>query len=412
MTSASLNKSPYIAPPASVSAVSSSAASSSLVQTTSTITQKPIALILKAEYDHNGSISQPSGRFFLRTLAQTHHVIRRIIQQSSDIEREINATPGADLLIIHAHGRPDLIRLGNGWWWNSYYFQPRFHDFENLSPRAQIFLLSCQTGNGLAQKIADASYRRVTAPITDINSLGSFLSFCKDHQSLEVRTNHLFYDCQSMIQYQKGKTPIYCIDYPNIDYFIGLEKFLKTEAEELLDPSAAMELGDLYVLQDKKDLAKEYYKKAADSSSETGRAYWKLSEIYLSEGFRDLEETYLKLSADRGYAPAKLALAFKYLSRAVAFLYEEKDPIQAMFWFEKAKKLNSLSFDETIRFRLAYHYSAMRQMCGSLKNYAISTRCGHWMLSTSRNICNDCSKKFDRVATWLATSVLKLSFHP
>ncbi len=106
----------------------------------------------------------------LATLEKTHRVVQRWLADKGDIKKRLDEIHEAfpdqpiEYAIIEAHGTPSSIMMHEER--NEFYDTPKAEDFESMAPDGRIFLISCDTGSpqGIAQKIHEASGRRVFAP--------------------------------------------------------------------------------------------------------------------------------------------------------------------------------------------------------------------------------------------------------
>src|SRR5271157_4158942 len=145
-------------------------------------TGAPSALILTGESDLNNNLYGSPSQFFILTIAKTHRIGLRIIKRKEDIPKAIDEEKtlnkkSIQALFFYAHGNSSGLQLGNEETYSSTDIKP--NDFEGLDPNAEIFLFSCQSGKGLAQKIADITNRIVFATPMNLSPVSTSFSFCK-----------------------------------------------------------------------------------------------------------------------------------------------------------------------------------------------------------------------------------------
>ena len=132
----------------------------------------PIAMVIKAENDHNGMLSAAPAQSLLLQIARTHKVAIKTIEDACRFGTAISGSgANASLLVVMAHGYSDKIQFGFNTFWSRWLGNPFYHknhitkeDFESLKPDAKIILYACATGQGIAQEIANLSNRIVYAP--------------------------------------------------------------------------------------------------------------------------------------------------------------------------------------------------------------------------------------------------------
>lgn len=242
----------------------------------------PTALVLISEYDHNGAFYNPYNYMFLHEISKTHRISIEIIKDVSEIKQNIDKqVKPVDLLVIDGHGDNELIQINKDIYLKEANLDKEM--FKNLSSKAIIFLNSCHTGNGLAQKIAEVTHRKVFAP-----TLGLL--------------------CSDLAYSYEGKCPIitarddvkeYMLEFDNGNFALSLEsseiarfdmlKRIKLEYfAECGDVRAQLLIGDLYKKEgkfekntEKIEKAKEWYLKAANNGNQYAQYY--LALIYIEE---------------------------------------------------------------------------------------------------------------------------------
>lgn len=135
----------------------------------------PIAVILRAEEDHNGAGSRVHVFAGILTIALTHRIFFEIISSSQQIPEVLqkaneSASKPVDLLVILAHGCDTEMQFGKDGVENAIYEMSNIDkkDFSSMNPSGRIILDSCLVGNALAPQLAAITGLEVIAPIASI----------------------------------------------------------------------------------------------------------------------------------------------------------------------------------------------------------------------------------------------------
>jgi|GEM_PF-936975 len=290
--------------------------------------QTPIALILTSKYDPKKALfpTNPSAQYFVQSLEKTHRIAHRTIMKQSDIGSAIRSLPAdrIKLLIINCHGDDCRFAIDREEIYGIEDVKPE--DFEGLSDDAEIYLLACRTGNGLAQKIADVSNRIVFAPMQDTSAHNRCRSYCQQHQ-WELRT----YEGNQQIVYrfQKHAIPSCCKASPIEDeaYFSELKQYLIDQGT----PEAFFDLAAIYYEEGDLQKAKIYFQKAADlGNAESLRCLGKLLE---KEWYFQQAKICFQKAAALGNVDA--------LNDLGALFQKEGDLQQAIICYQKAADLGN-----------------------------------------------------------------------
>jgi TPR repeat protein len=266
----------------------------------------PIALFLIAEHRQSG-LTIATSRFFISTFAKNHLIACRIFKDKSDLQAIVHSLPTERIqfLIIHGHGSNFRVKLGR----QSFYGidDVKKEDFYGLLPSVQVLLLSCRTGNGLAQKIADESGMTVFAPQKKLELLFTFHIFCPLHKSWELRSYSIKKGKQHIVKFNRNSIPVNCEmkTTDERDYFIEQRECLTRWAHGG-DSSAQLSLGNFYLKIGNLKEAKIWYRKAANQ--QVTIAQHNLARVYETEG--NLKEAVIlyRQAVQRGYRPSKIYL--------------------------------------------------------------------------------------------------------
>ena len=138
------------------------------------------------------------------------------------------------MLVYNAHGSNLFMELGGDFTEADITLQ----ELDDLDPEAQIVLLSCNTGNGLAAKMAAIFKRTVYAPLTELVSLNSFITIGPD-QEVEISASTPFARFQS-----DGHTCRIDRSTGDAEYLNELQKYLTRHALSV-EAQAQFQLADL-----------------------------------------------------------------------------------------------------------------------------------------------------------------------
>jgi len=274
--------------------------------------QAPIALILTSKYDPNRALfpAAPSTQFLVHSLKQTHQIAHQIIMKKSDIRLAIRSLPAdrIKLLILDSHGNGRRLKIDREEIYGMEDVTPE--DFEGLSDDAEIYLLACRTGNGLAQKIADISDRTVFAPMKNIYPYSTCRSYCQTHHRWEIRSYK--YKQQHIVQFSKNNAPLLCECSQTSDdvYFSKLKLYLADQHTS----AAHSDLAFIYKNAGDLQKAKRHFQEASDLGDID--ALNSLGIICEDEGDTKNAEIYYQRAIDLGHDHASFNLSLLYKKKA------------------------------------------------------------------------------------------------
>jgi TPR repeat protein len=144
----------------------------------------PVAVVLQAEYDHNGAFDASFKNYDIVTLSKTHRVVFRIINQACQVHEIIQETyestkKNIQCLILRGHGTATEITLGKKTCFHASDFTEE--DRRALDPGATIILDSCDTGLALADQIHKAAHIVLFAPKAPISWQDTCFRICPKH---------------------------------------------------------------------------------------------------------------------------------------------------------------------------------------------------------------------------------------
>lgn len=315
--------------------------------------EAPVAVILQAISDNQNALNSPATQSRILQIAKTHQIALKSINAGHLLGpkiREIARTTGKNpkLLIINAHGAPNLVELGKRYWYHRLFFKNRHiyyesdikaQDFSDLARDAQIHLPCCETGKSLAQRIANIANRTVFAPIEDLST---------EYTCLLEEPNNKFrmlsYDdrgLQHIYEFNPNKKPKAFPDTFDLakkrSAFATLVNYVKDHVSKG-DRECQFTMGTLCedrIIDSEKGSA-HWYRLAADEGHQT--AQFNLGLCYLNgQGGVDKSEKeavkWLCLAANQGHLGAQNNLGMFYQEGLGGLKKSDKD---ALKWFRLA----------------------------------------------------------------------------
>jgi TPR repeat protein len=258
----------------------------------------PVALVLTSTHDPDGAaLTRPGMEFFFLTLAKTHRVVLKWIERKDQIDpalRETKRMGSIDILVFNAHGSPDSMRMGSDEW-TAEDIVP--NEFDGIEKEGQIILVSCDTGWGLAERMAQKVHRLVLAPRKSISSEDLSISH-HWFRKMEIRIDfsQWFFDDRS--SFLKA-------GYDS-DYFQEYQKYLIRRAQAG-DGSAEWAFGKLCEKYGKKEWAQKHYQMAAEKGSRMEQSAY---GIYLAQHGQEKQgEEWMLKAARQGDVTAQWNVA-------------------------------------------------------------------------------------------------------
>lgn len=172
----------------------------------------PAVLVLQANEDRNCILSDISSYTRILEIAKSHYLAFKVLRRRTEISQKIQEARQElggrpiQILVVNAHGSPSSIRFGKESPSGLYQIsdvQP--DDFALLSFDATIILISCDTGQQIAQKISDVSHRVVVAPCISLSPYRSFTFHCPRHHRVEM---HAYNHIQHCRVFEPEKLPV------------------------------------------------------------------------------------------------------------------------------------------------------------------------------------------------------------
>lgn len=288
----------------------------------------PLALVLRAEADHNGAFSSSPYLQTLSKMAQTHRVIIKTISNSfawryalQGAERELGEK--VSVLYPSGHGEPGVIEYGISSYWNFFnrleICDLHAEDFDSLKPDAVILLYSCNVGQELASKMAEVSKRTVLAVKTKqdpfktvFNETASFPQLLAYDKNGALLTHAFFPDGTS--------EPLSVTEETKKMLFAEKLEDLKADA------IAAALKGD-------------------------GRPAYEMAKFLESGEIVEKSEEeavyFYQISAEQGHAPAQLDLGITYMKGTGGVVQSDQE---ALRWFFRAAEQNESEAERLIGF--------------------------------------------------------------
>ena len=223
---------------------------------------RPAAVVLQGKYDATGTFGTATQSLILQ-IAKTHRVALRVIEDASKFGQSIREACSSlqqkvSILVVMSHGRSDYLRLGEDvpWYRLGWMKKPLFQkkdivpeDFDPLAEEARIILLSCSSGQGIAQDVSNASKRTVFAPMGFVYDTNTCLA---SWPSSEIKMlTYSEKDEQHMGIFAPGETSVII---PSIDMrspdnkesFVEMIRHLREKAGQG-DVAAQLKLGSCYL---------------------------------------------------------------------------------------------------------------------------------------------------------------------
>lgn len=318
----------------------------------------PTALVLISKEDDTKAIYNPYNYLYLQNISKTHRVAIEIIKEVGDIKLNIDKQDKpVDLLVIEAHGNEKYIEIGEKSNFKAEDVKPEI--FDKMALNGDIFLLSCDAGKGLAQKIADITKLRVFAPIHGIKDSDIKYGYTDGKPKIAADDQNGAY----VFIYENGKAP--------------QESIVNQKDTMTSDPKLLLEAGSLYENQKKNINAKYFYYEAAkkgyflaevalymlnlnqckDKGDKEGIKKWTL-EIAKLQYKRGIEligngdnENGLNVitrAAKKGLVEAKQYLANYY--------FQNKEFVESEKWLLEIEKEDDLIIKKDVALKLAEIY--------------------------------------------------------
>lgn len=281
----------------------------------------PVAVVMQGKYDATNALGSATHSLLLQ-IAKTHNIAIKIIDDAACFGQSIHEAclhfnKKASLLVILSHGRSDWLKFGeDAPWYKLRWTKKNLYekediaqkDFSCLSLDAKIFLLSCSSGQGLAQAISNASKRIVFAPMGFIYDTGTCLQNWPNPEVQVLSYNENHEQHIGMFTPNQSSAFISSLDIFSVENkasFSAMADYLRKRAEKG-DADSQLKLGNFYLCG-----------KGNCERSEEEAAYW------------------ISLAAEKGLPRAQYVMGFFHLSGQGGI---EKSIDKAIEWFQRSAK--------------------------------------------------------------------------
>jgi hypothetical protein len=146
----------------------------------------PVALLLFAATDSNGTLSSHGSQQLISTFTKSYRVALDTIFENREIPEKIRihgVGKSEDVIVLNCHGSRDKLVWETKSDSESSLTAENVskETFEGVHPKTLILSTGCNTGFILAQKIADVTGLHVQAPIEPLCDKNSWIHECKNH---------------------------------------------------------------------------------------------------------------------------------------------------------------------------------------------------------------------------------------